>query len=154
MSLRIGIEAVLDDAQVKTQQAELEAKNEKIKDAIEENEKKTKEAFDNAIGAMRAGYMVISGITQAMGGSMSQAFTAIYGTLTAGIQTYIAFTAVELAKGPAGWLTAALMSASLTSAIISLAGVLTGQEEFASQILGLNMAIQGIGGLLDSMPFG
>jgi len=152
MSLRIGIEAVLDDAQVKTQQAELEAKNEKIKDAIDENEKRTKEAFDKALGTMRASYMVVSGISQAMGGTMAQAFSAIYGVAVAGITTYQSIAAA-MAAVPGGQLQAVLMTASLITAIVSLVGVLTGQEEFARQISGLNMAIQGIGSLLGEFNF-
>ena len=97
--------------------------------------------------------MVVSGITQAMGGSMFAAFSAIYGVAIAGIATYQSIAAA-MAAVPGGQLQAFLMTASLITALVSLGGILTGQEEFARQISGLNMAIQGIGGLLDSMPFG
>ena len=151
--MQISIETYLDDAPARAQQAALVAKNEQINKAIDDNEKKTKEAFTHAMGAMRAGYMVISGMTQAMGGSMAQAFSAMFGIAMAGIGVYQAFQAVELAKGPAGWITAALMSVGLIAAMVQLGAVSVGQEEFASQIGGLNMAIQGIGGMLDSMNF-
>jgi len=152
MSLRISVDAVLDDSQAKAQQAELEAKNEKIKEAIDENEKRTKEAFNKALGAMRASYMVVSGVAQAMGGSMAQAFSAIYGVAVAGITTYQSIAAA-MASVPGGQLQAILMTASLITAIVSLAGVLTGQEEFAKQISGLNSAIQGIGSLIGVFDF-
>ena len=148
MSLNIDIKTVLDDSQAKAQQEELERKNEQIKNAIEENDKATKEAFNNAIGAMRAGYMIIAGMTQAMGGSMSQAFSAIYGIAMAGIQTGSAIAAALAASGPAGWVQAGLMAASLIAALVQLGLVSAGQEELASQVGGLNMSLQGLGGMI------
>ena len=96
--------------------------------------------------------MVVSGISQAMGGTMAQAFSAIYGVAVAGITTYQSIAAA-MAAVPGGQLQAVLMTASLITAIVSLVGVLTGQEEFARQISGLNMAIQGIGSLLGEFNF-
>lgn len=151
MSLQISIETYLDDAEARAQQAALEAKNEKIKEAIEENEKRTKESFDKAMGAMRAGYMVISGMTQAMGGSMSQAFTAMYGIAMSSIQLYSALTPAIGAVNPVA---ATMMAISLISAIASLGAVAAGQEEYARAIGGITMTIQGFGGFLDAMPFG
>jgi len=153
MSLRIGIEAVLDDAQVKTQQAELEAKNEKIKDAIEENEKRTREAFNEAMGVMRASYTIISGFSQAAGTDMGQLFSAVYGVAMGSIQTGTAIAAALAASGPAGWVQAGLMTASLLTAFVNLAGVASGQRELARKVAGLNMVLQGFGGMLDSMSF-
>ena len=147
MSLKVDIKAVLDDSQAKAQQAELEKKNEEIKKATEENEKLTREAFNKAMGAMRAGYMVISGMTQAIGGSMSQAFSAIYGIALAGIGTYQAIAAAMAASG-VGAVQAILMTASLITALIQLGAVAVGQEELAQQVGGLNQMVQGIGGMI------
>jgi len=154
MSLRISVDAVLDDAQAKSQQAELEVANEKIANAITENEKKTKEAYQLSLGAMRASYMMVSGISQVIGGGMGQIFSTLYGVAVAGITTYQSIAAAMAASGPAGWIQATLMTSSLIAALISLGGLAAGQTELASQVSGLNMVIQGFGGLLDSMPFG
>ena len=154
MSLRISVDAVLDDSQAKSQQAELEVANEKIANAITENEKKTKEAYQLSLGAMRASYMMVSGISQVIGGGMGQIFSTLYGVAVAGITTYQSIAAAMAASGPAGWIQATLMTSSLIAALISLGGLAAGQTELASQVSGLNMVIQGFGGLLDSMPFG
>ena len=105
------------------------------------------------MGAMRAGYMVISGMSQAMGGGMSQAFSAIYGIAMAGIGTYQAIAAAMAASG-VGTLQAVMMTSSLITAIAQLGAVTMGQEDLAQQLGGLNMSIQGIGGLLNNMDFG
>ena len=154
MSLKISVDAVLDDSQAKSQQAELEVANEKIANAITENEKKTKEAYQLSLGAMRASYMMVSGISQVIGGGMGQIFSTLYGVAVAGITTYQSIAAAMAASGPAGWIQATLMTSSLIAALISLGGLAAGQTELASQVSGLNMVIQGFGGLLDSMPFG
>ena len=154
MSLRISVDAVLDDSQAKSQQAELEVANEKIANAITENEKKTKEAYQLSLGAMRASYMMVSGISQVIGGGMGQIFSTLYGVAVAGITTYQSIAAAMAASGPAGWIQATLMTSSLIAALISLGSLAAGQTELASQVSGLNMVIQGFGGLLDSMPFG
>jgi len=149
MSLKVDIEAVIDDTRARAQQAELEKKNEEIKKATEENEKRTKEAFNNAMGAMRAGYMVISGMTQAMGGSMSQAFSAIYGIAMSGIQTYMSISAaLAVSPIPGARIQAGLMIASLITAMVQLGAVSAGQKDLSQKIGGLNMEIQGIGSLI------
>ena len=153
MAEKITIETILDDAQARAQQAALETKNKEINKTIEENEKRTKEAFAVSMNAMRAGYMVISGITQAMGGTMSQAFSTIYGLALASIGTYQSIAAAMAATGPAGWIQAGLMVASLATALVQLGVVAAGQEDFAAQIGGLNMVVQGIGGMINKYGF-
>ncbi|KKN09408.1 hypothetical protein LCGC14_1046860 [marine sediment metagenome] len=150
MSTQITIEAFLDDSEARAQQRELEVKNEKISDAINENEKKTKAAFTKAMTAMRSGYMIISGFTQAMGGSMSQAFTAMYGIAMSSVQLYSALTPAVGAINPVA---AMMMSVSLISAVVSLIAMAAQQEEFARAVSGVTMMVQGIGGFLDSMSF-
>lgn len=144
MSLQLILTAMGDFSEVEIQQAILEARNEKINEAIEENEKKTKEAFDESMNAMRASYMIISGIAQATGGSISQAFSAMYGVAIAGIGTYKAIAAA-MAMVPGGQIQAALMTSSLIAAIVSLASVLTGQQKLARSVNGINSALHGIG---------
>ena len=154
MSLQISIEAYLDDAEVRKAQAELIATNEEIARATQANEKATKEAYDLSMSAMRAGYMVLTGMTQAMGGSMSQAFSAIYGIAMAGIQTYQSIAAALLPSPiPGARLMAGLMFASLATALVQLGLVAVGQEDFAQQIGGLNMMVQGIGGMISKLGF-
>jgi len=154
MSLNIDIKAVLDDTQVKVQQAELEKKNEEIKKATEENERRTKESFNLALGVMRSSYAIMTGMTQAMGGSMSQAFSAIYGIAVAGIQTGISIAAaLAVSPVPGARLQAGLMIVSLMTAMSQLGAVSTGQAELAQQIGGLNSALHGISGMIGVMGY-
>lgn len=150
ISLQISIETYLDDAQARAQQAELVTKNEQIKAAIEENKTETKKAYGQAISTMRSSYMIMSGISQAIGGSMAQTFTAMYGIMVSGVQTAAAIAEALASSGPAGWTQAALMGMSLAAALVSLAGVATGQTKLATQFGGFNMAVQGIGGMISS----
>ena len=153
MSIQINIETYLDDAEARAQQAALELKNKKIAEAIEENEKKTKEAYQQSLNVMRASYMMVSGLSQVMGKGMGQIFSTLYGVAVAGITTYQSIAAA-MAAVPGAQLQAALMTISLITALVSLAGVASGQTELASRVAGLNMTIQGIGGLLNNMSFG
>lgn len=144
---KVPVEVILDVEQAKAQQAELRAENEEIAQATEENKKRTKEAFDSSMQAMRASYMMISGITQVVGGSMGQAFAAIYGVAVSAISTYQSIAAAMAASG-VGAFQAALMTVSLISAITSLAGVMTGQTELSRRVSGINMSLQGLSGLI------
>ena len=149
MTEKIEVIVVVDDSQVKMQQVALEKKNEEIKKATEENEKRTKESFNLALGVMRSSYAIMTGMTQAMEGSMSQAFSAIYGIAIAGIQTGISIAAaLAISPVPGARLQAGLMIASLITAMTQLGAVTTGQAELAQQVGGLNSALQGIGGLI------
>ena len=154
MSEKIEVIVVVDDSQVKMQQAALEKKNEEIKKATEENEKRTKESFNLALGVMRSSYAIMTGMTQAMGGSMSQAFSAIYGIAVAGIQTGISIAAaLAVSPVPGARLQAGLMIVSLMTAMSQLGAVSTGQAELAQQIGGLNSALHGISGMIGVMGY-
>ena len=134
--------------------AQIEGTKVKIIDLVDETEKRSKEAFKVSLDAMRAGYMVISGMTQAMGGSMSQAFSAMYGIAMAGIMTYQSIAAALLPSPiPGARLMAGLMLASLGTAMAQLGAVSLGQAELASQVGGLNMILQGIGGMINKYGF-
>ena len=149
----LGVDTTEANRVIASLNEQIEGTEAKITDLVVRTDEQLKESFDRALGAMRASYIVISGISQAMGGSMFAAFSALYGVAVAGISTYQSIAAA-MAAVPGGQVQAILMTMSLITALISLGGILTGQEDFARQISGLNMAIQGIGGLLDSMPFG
>jgi len=154
MTEKIEVIVVVDDSQVKTQQAALERKNEEIKKATEENERRTKESFNLALGVMRSSYAIMTGMTQAMGGSMSQAFSAIYGIAVAGIQTGISIAAaLAVSPVPGARLQAGLMIVSLMTAMSQLGAVSTGQAELAQQIGGLNSALHGISGMIGVMGY-
>lgn len=147
ISLQISIETYLDDAEARKQQAELEAKNEKIAAAIDANEKATKEAYNKAMGAMRASYQIISGFTQILGGSMGAAFGAIYGVGYAAITMYQAIAAAQFFV-PGMQMQSILMTMSLVSAMISLGGVIVGQMELANKVNGIQQMLVGINGLM------
>jgi len=154
MTEKIEVIVVVDDSQVKMQQVALEKKNEEIKKATEENEKRTKESFNLALGVMRSSYAIMTGMTQAMGGSMSQAFSAIYGIAVAGIQTGISIAAaLAVSPVPGARLQAGLMIVSLMTAMSQLGAVSTGQAELAQQIGGLNSALHGISGMIGVMGY-
>ena len=153
ISIQIPIVAFLDDTQVKQQQSELEVKNEKISKNIDENEKRTKESFNEVIGMMRASYMMVTGVADVIGKDMGQIFSAIYAVASGTIQTSAAIAAALAASGPVGWIQAGLMGMSLTVASVSLVGVMSGQKDLAQKISGFNTILQGFGGMIDSMSF-
>jgi len=154
MSIQLTLTAMGDFSDVERKQAIAETKNEQIKQALEDNEVQLEKAFNKSIAVMRASYQMFAGVGQMMGTSMGQMFSTLMGVLTAGVATYAAFAATELAKGPIGWVQAALMSANLVTAVISLGALISGQKELANQVSGFNMILSGFGGLLDSMDFG
>lgn len=152
MSTQISIEAYLDDAPARAQQAKLRAENEKINQALEETEKRSKNAFDNAIGAMRASYMMVSGVTQMIGGSMGQLFSSLYAVAVSSIQIFSAIAAAQFFV-PGMQMQSILMMASLMTAITGLAGFLSGQQILAGQVSGLNMSLQGLSQLIGGFHF-
>lgn len=153
MSLQISIETYLDDAQARKQQAELIAKNEQIAAAIKENKKKTKESFDDSMEAVRSYYMLLTGITQIMGGSTEQMISSLYGVAVSAIGTWQSIAAaMAVSPVPGAQFQAGLMMLSLTSALVSLGGILTGQEKLARRVNGITTGLQGIGGMLNKIP--
>jgi len=152
MSLQLILTAMGDFSEVEVKQAIAEARNEKIAEMTDENEKRTKEAFDASIGAMRASYMMISGMAQVMGGGMGQIFSSLYSIAISTIQVFSAIAAAQFFV-PGMQMQSILMVASLATAIVSLAGVMTGQTKLASQISGINMSLQGFSQLIGVMSF-
>lgn len=147
----MSIEAYLDDAEARRAQAELEAKNIEIQQGIEENEIAARKAHEQSLNTMRASYMILTGIAQATGSSISQAFSAMYGIAIAGIGTYQSIAAaIALSPIPGARIQAALMTSSLIAAIVNLAGVLMGQQKLARAVGGMNTALYGIGMMIGS----
>ena len=156
MSERINLDVDTSEADRKIDTLDSKIKNTEnnLVKITEENEKRTKESFNLALGVMRSSYAIMTGMTQAMGGSMSQAFSAIYGIAVAGIQTGISIAAA-LAVSPVlgARLQAGLMIVSLMTAMSQLGAVSTGQAELAQQIGGLNSALHGISGMIGVMGY-
>lgn len=151
MSIQVRIEGYLDDSDVTSKQVIAEARNKEISEKLDENEKRTRESFKQVVGVMRAGYMMVSGLAQVMGGSMGQIISSIYGTAVAGIATYTAIhTALLASPDPTGrtQIQAGMALIGLGAALGSLLGVMTGQEELARGMNGLNMSLQGIGSMI------
>lgn len=111
--------------------------------------KQTKESFNEVMGMMRASYMMVSGITQVIGGDMGQMLSAVYGAAVAGITTYQSIAAAIAASG-VGTFQAIIMTSSLIAAMVSLSGVMTGQTELSRRVAGINMGLQGIGQSISS----
>ncbi len=174
MSVQISIETFLDDALARAQKREwdieLERTNEAIgetneaigetneaigetNEAIGETSKRAKEAFNEAMAAMRASYMMVSGIAQVMGTSMGAMFSSLYGTAVAAIGTYKAIAVAMAATGPAGWVQAGIMFTSLIAAGVSVVEIMSGQTELSRRISGINMALHGISSMIGSINF-
>lgn len=151
--MQLSIETYLDDTRARAQQAELVEKNEQISAGINENEARTKEAFKMTLGAMRASYMMVSGLSQVMGEGMGQAFSAIFGIATSAVATTSAIAAALAASGPAGWAQAGLMMSSLITAMVQLVAISTGQADLASTVGGINMTLHGIGSMIGAINF-
>lgn len=153
MSIQLTLTAFGDFSEVKVQQAILEARNQKIDEAIVEHDLRLKESFNNAMGVMRASYMMVSGFAQVMGTSMSQIFSSMYGAAVATIGTFTAIADAIAASGPWGWIQAGIMFAALMTALVGLGNMMDGQQKLGSQFSGLNMSMQGFLQLIASFNF-
>lgn len=127
----------------------IENTKEKLIDMGDAVEKETKESFNQVMGMMRASYMMVSGLSQAIGGSLGQIFSAMYSVAVSTIMTYKAIAAAIAASG-VGAVQAGLMFASLVTALVQMGALMAGQNEIARRVSGLNMALHGIGGMISS----
>ncbi len=152
ISIQLTITAMGDFSQVEVEQAIAEARNEKISEAIDENEKRSKEAFDLALGTMRASYAMVSGISQIIGGGMGAIFSSLYGLAISTIELFSAIAAAQFFV-PGMQMQSVMMVASLVSAIVSLAGVMTGQQELSSRVNGITATLQGFQSLIGGFHF-
>ena len=96
---------------------------------------------------------MMSGVTQAMGGSMEQVFTAMYGVAVSMISTYQAIAAAMAASGT-GTLQAVIMTTSLITAVSTLVASMTGQAEFATGVSGVTTALYGLESFISVFDFG
>ena len=111
-------------------------------------ERETQRSFNEVKGMMQASYMMVSGVTQMIGGSMSQAFAAIFQIGISAIGTYQAIAAAMAATGPAGWVQAGIMTTSLLTALVNLYSLSEGQTELSRRISGLNMSLHSISSMV------
>jgi len=154
MCERINLDLEISDAERKIDTLDNKIKNTEgnIKALAESTEKRTQESFNEVMGMMRVSYTMVSGLTQALGGKMEAIFGSVFAVAIQSIMTYKA-VAAAMALVPGAQLQAGLMFASLTTAIVSLVGAATGQEELSRRVAGLNMTIQSFGGFLAGVNF-
>jgi len=111
-------------------------------------ERETERSFNEVMGMMRTSYMMVSGVTQMIGGSMSQVFASMFQIGISAIGTYQAIAAAIAATGPTGWLQAGIMTTSLLTALINLYSLSEGQTELSRRISGLNMSLHSISSMV------
>jgi len=111
------------------------------------------ESFQHVQSMMRASYMMVSGISQIIGGDMGRVFSAMYGMGVAMIGTFKSLAAAVAVSSPVGWIQAALMFTSLMSATIQLASISSGQTQLSQQMHGLTMSLHGIQGIIGGLNF-
>ena len=131
----------------------VEDSKEKLINATKEVDRKTMESFQHVQSMMRASYMMVSGISQIIGGDMGRVFSAMYGMGVAMIGTFKSLAAAVAVSSPVGWIQAALMFTSLMSATIQLASISSGQTQLSQQMHGLTMSLHGIQGIIGGLNF-
>lgn len=129
---------------------EAEAQAEIAKQAADEAKRRANESMHQVMTMMRTSYLLFAGMGRIMGGGMTMMFRTMYMVGMAGVGTYKAISAAMAASGPAGWVQAGLMTASLAVASMQLVGVLTGQKELTRNMRGFNMMLHGISGMIGS----
>jgi len=148
--IQLSIEVYLEDAELRAKQAELRANNVKIGTIIEANEQATKRSFNDIMTTARTGYMLMAGMARVMGTGMTEVFRTSYQILISAIGVYQAFVALELGKGPAGWVQAGVMSASLATAMIRVYALVSNQDDLSRQMRGVWMGLHGVSSMLGS----
>ena len=148
--LQLSIEVFLDDAEARANIAELEARNVKIGAIIEENRIATERSFNDIMTTARTSYMLMAGMARVMGTGMTEVFRTSYQILISAIGVYQAFVAIELGKGPAGWLQAGIMSASLATAMVRVYTLVTNQDDLSRQMRGVWMGLHGVSSMIGS----
>ena len=148
--VQLSIEVFLDDAEARAKQAELMANNVKIGTIIQENAIATQRSFNDIMTTARTSYMLLAGMARVMGTGMTEVFRTSYQILISAIGVYQAFVAIELGKGPAGWIQAGIMSASLATAMIRVYALVTNQDELSRQMRGVWMGLHGVSGMISS----
>lgn len=132
--------------------AEVEESAERVLEKVREVKEEQERSFEEVLGMMRASYMMITGVSQAMGGDLPQVFSSIFSMAISSIATYKAIAAAMAASG-VGAAQASIMFASLITAIASLMTGMAGEAELSRRITGLNTSLHGISALIGSINF-
>ncbi len=125
---------------------------EKTLEKVKNLKKEQKKSFNEVMGMMRASYMMVSGLSQVLGGSLPQVFSSMFSVAISTIATYKAIAAAMAASG-VGTIQAIVMFASLITALFNLSAAMTGQTELSDRIGGLNTTIHGISSIIGSLNF-
>ena len=104
------------------------------------------------MGAMRGSYMMISGIAQILGTSMSQVFSSLYAIAYSSIEIFSAIAAAQFFV-PGMQLQSMMMVASLVTAIVGLAGVATAQQDLSRGVSAIHMTLQGFSTMIGGFHF-
>jgi len=128
-------------------EVKIEGTKDKLSVVTKEVEKQTVQSFKEVQGMMRASYMMVSGLSQVLGGDMARMFSSIYGVAVSAIGTYKAIATAMAASG-VGAFQAAIMFSSLVTATIQMGSIMMGQTELSRRVHGINTALHGISGLI------
>jgi len=132
--------------------AEVEEAAEKALEKVKAVKEEQDRSFEEVMGMIRASYMMITGVSQAIGGDLPQVFSSIFSMAISSIATYKAIAAAMAASG-VGAAQASLMFASLITAIASLMAGMAEESELARRVTGLNTSLMGISNLIGSINF-
>lgn len=131
----------------------IERTEKRLTNMAQKTDKQAALSFKNTLKMMRASYTMISGVTHALGGSMEQTFSAMFGVAVSMISTYQAIASAMAASG-VGTAQAILMTASLITAVSSLVASMTGEQEFARGVAGITSAMYGLESFISVFDFG
>ena len=150
MSENVNLDVDTTEAERKIDRldAKIEDTGNKLVQMGDDVEKATVESFNEVKGMMQTSYMMVSGITQVVGGNMSQVFSSIFQIAISAIGTYQSIAAAAAASGPGGWIQAGIMMSSLGVAIFNLMTLSEGQKDLSRRLSGLNMSLHGISSLI------
>ena len=150
--IELDVDTTEADRKIDALDGKITVTGEKLIEMGDDVERETKKSFQQVVGMMRASYMMVSGIAQVTGGSMEAIFSSMFSIAISAIGTYQSIAAA-MAAVPGGQIQAAMMTISLATSVASLIAGMAGQEEMARRISGLNMALQGIGGMINNLNF-
>lgn len=144
----LAIDTTEGERKVAALDNKIEDSKEKLIDLAEDVVTQTQKSYNEVMGMMRASYMMITGVSQAIGGTLSQVFSSMFSIALSAIGTYQSIATAMAATGPAGWIQAGIMATSLIVAGINLATLAEGQTELSRRITGLNMSLHSISSMI------
>ena len=146
----VRIEARLDTTYLKQEIEEVEGKIGRALETTKLVDEKITRSFNDVMTTARTGYMLMAGMARIMGTGMTEIFRTSYQIIVGAIGAYSAMAAAEAAKGPIGWVQAALMWASVAAAGVRLVAIASGQTDLSRQMRGVWMGLHGISSMLGS----